>query len=240
MTLLVAYGVMEDTGNFILEDGSFNKVWESLNNPTDTILPTQTMERGGVISSRKSETNFSEGRFRLRFPREGNEQGKLALNTANLPSTQANEAYYIKGDTVGRLLVFNESGYLYILEENEENTTLTKGTLPPGNFYFRVTLNFVGVFTQYCHPRTSIGNESWIPVWSIPDNICIAFLRNSTGIGVCGLNGICKLNQAKRPRCECLKGFSLIDPNDPYGGCKQDYVPRCEEDDLSSKNDRSI
>ncbi|XP_040994385.1 G-type lectin S-receptor-like serine/threonine-protein kinase LECRK2 [Juglans microcarpa x Juglans regia] len=246
MTAVVAYGVMEKTGNFVLKDGSFNKVWESFNNPTDTILPTQTMERGGVISSRKSMTNFSEGRFRLRFLREGNEAGKLVLNTVNLPSTQANDAYYIKGystvgdsdtSSLGRLLVFNESGYLYILKENGENTTLTEGLLPTAkNFYFRATLNFDGVFIQYYHPRTSIGNESWIPVWSIPDNICIAILWSS-GVGVCGYNSVCNLNQAKRPTCECLKGFSLIDPNDPYGGCKQDYVPRCEEDELSSKKD---
>uniref|UniRef100_A0A2N9F8P0 non-specific serine/threonine protein kinase n=1 Tax=Fagus sylvatica TaxID=28930 RepID=A0A2N9F8P0_FAGSY len=59
----VAYGVMNNTGNFELQDSNFNNIWESFKNPTDTLLPTQSMERGGVVSSRQSETNFSKGRL---------------------------------------------------------------------------------------------------------------------------------------------------------------------------------
>jgi hypothetical protein len=24
----------------------------------------------------------------------------------------------------------------------------------------------------YSHPKTTTGNESWTPIWSVPDNIC--------------------------------------------------------------------
>ncbi|KAB1228039.1 G-type lectin S-receptor-like serine/threonine-protein kinase RLK1 [Morella rubra] len=113
---IAAYGSMSNTGNFVVEDSSFNPLWESFNNPTDTILPGQSMGRGGMLSSRQSETNFSQGRFQLRLLQDGN----LVLNTINLPGSYANEAYYksdtTSGDsntsTAGKELIFNETGYI--------------------------------------------------------------------------------------------------------------------------------
>ena len=45
------FGFMNNTANFVLEDSSFNKLWESFKNPSDTMLPAQIMERRGVLSS---------------------------------------------------------------------------------------------------------------------------------------------------------------------------------------------
>ena len=47
----VAYGVMSNTGNFVLQDSNFNKLRESFNHPKDTLLPSQNMDIGGVLSS---------------------------------------------------------------------------------------------------------------------------------------------------------------------------------------------
>jgi hypothetical protein len=195
----VASGVMNDTGNFVLEDSNFKNLWQSFQHPSDTMLPTQIMERGGVLSSRQSETNFSKGRFQLRFLQE---TGNLVLNTINLPTNDPNGPYYQIDSTAGDLntsnsgkqLVFNASGYIYILRENDERITIAQGSLPTGNLYFRVTLNFDGIFTLYSHPKTSAGNESWTPIWSVPDNIC----QDNPGesmTGVCGYNSVCKINQ---------------------------------------------
>jgi hypothetical protein len=236
ITGVAAYGVMNDTGNFVLEDGNFNKVWESFQNPTDTILPTQIMEKGGILSSRQSETNFSKGRFQLRFDQVGN----LVLNTINLPTYDPNGPYYQENSTAGKQLVFNESGYIYILEENDERITIPQGiSRPTGNLYFRGTLNFDGIFALYSHPKTSTGKESWTAIWSVPDNICQDIIpanpADQSMTGVCGFNSVCKLNpQDKRPACECPTGYSLLDPNDPYGSCKPDFIQAgCKEDELS-------
>jgi hypothetical protein len=166
-TSVVAYGVMNDTGNFVLEDSNFNKLWESFHEyPTDTMLPTQIMEREGVLSSRQSETNFYKGRFQLNFG------VNLELNTINLPTVYRNQPYYKIDSTAGDLntsnsgkqLVFNASGYFYILRENDERFTLAQGILSTGNLYFRVTLNFDGILTVYSHPKTFAGYESWTPL----------------------------------------------------------------------------
>ncbi|CAL8998498.1 unnamed protein product [Prunus brigantina] len=50
---VVANGVFNDTGNFVLEDDSSKKLWESFKNPTDTILPGQIIETGGSLASRQ-------------------------------------------------------------------------------------------------------------------------------------------------------------------------------------------
>ncbi|KAG2675055.1 hypothetical protein I3760_13G166500 [Carya illinoinensis] len=76
------------------------------------------------------------------------------------------------------------------------------------------------------------GNEIWTSVWSVPDNICKDFLVRA-GTGVCGYNTICNLKVDKRPKCECLRGYSFLDPNDPYGSCKPDFTQECTEDEHS-------
>nr|DAD29981.1 TPA_asm: hypothetical protein HUJ06_031449 [Nelumbo nucifera] len=76
-------------------------------------------------------------------------------------------------------LIFNESGSIFILRRNGSTFPLTPGNdkYPSNEFYYRATLDFDGVFTQYARPRTSAGNESWFSVWYVPDDI----LRNSGG-----------------------------------------------------------
>ncbi|XP_062083401.1 G-type lectin S-receptor-like serine/threonine-protein kinase RLK1 [Humulus lupulus] len=86
----VANGVMSDEGNFVLEGSNSNKLWESFKNPTDTILPSQVLDMGQVLSSHQSQTNYSKGRFQFRLREDGN----VVLNTVNLPSNYANEPYY--------------------------------------------------------------------------------------------------------------------------------------------------
>ncbi|ESR59191.1 hypothetical protein CICLE_v10017816mg [Citrus x clementina] len=56
----VAVGHMNDTGNFMLASSSSSRLWDSFSNPTDTLLPGQTMETEQGLFSRKSDTNSRE------------------------------------------------------------------------------------------------------------------------------------------------------------------------------------
>ena len=233
----VANGFMSNTGNFELHDRNFNKLWESFKNPSDTLLPSQTMDIGGVLSSRQSETHFSIGRFQLRLIPGGN----LVLNTINLPTVNPSNPYYTSGTSQpsnpGKQLVLNQSGYIYILTDNNQTLPLRQGKPESAaEFYFRATLNFDGVFTLYSYPKNSNANGIWTPIWSVPDNICVASSALSDS-GTCGFNSICTLGSDKRPICRCPKGYSLLDPNDPYGSCKPDFIQGCEEDKLSPRKD---
>uniref|UniRef100_A0A2N9H9K5 non-specific serine/threonine protein kinase n=1 Tax=Fagus sylvatica TaxID=28930 RepID=A0A2N9H9K5_FAGSY len=48
----------------------------------------------------------------------------------------------------------------------------------------------------------------------------------------CGFNSICSLGTYGKPECQCPPGFSLLDVNNDYSGCKQNdvsYISECNE-----------
>ncbi|THG21009.1 G-type lectin S-receptor-like serine/threonine-protein kinase LECRK3 [Camellia sinensis] len=234
----VAYGFMNDTGNFVLVRSDSVNLWESFKNPTDTMLPTQIMESGGVIFSRLSETNFSQGRFQFRLLQDGN----LVLNTRDITTNFAYDAYYISGtydpsnlSNSGYRVIFDDTGFMYILTRNNRRIDLTPRSMlfPATENFHRATLNFDGVFTQYYYPKTFDNGTKWTPIWSQPDNICVD-IRGTEGSGACGFNSICKLNDYKRPDCKCPRGYSLLDPNNTYGSCKPNFAQGCLENDINS------
>ncbi|POO01296.1 S-receptor-like serine/threonine-protein kinase [Trema orientale] len=235
----VNFAIFNDSGNFVLVNSISEKIWESFKHPTDTLLPTQILEKGDVVFSMQSSTNFSRGRFQLSLLEDGN----LVLNSINLPSEYTNENYYTSGTNIdanssspGKQLEFNESGSIYVLRENNEIFTLTGAEkASSADYYYRATLNFDGVFTKYTHPKNPTGDDSWSAVWSIPDDICIkSFVFRSSG--ACGYNRICRLNVDKRPVCECPRGFSLLDANDEYRGCKPNFLQSCGDTKSSAEN----
>ncbi|KAF4374947.1 hypothetical protein G4B88_004698 [Cannabis sativa] len=150
--------IFNDTGNFVLFDRKSEKIWESFNHPTDTLLPTQVLEKGVVVSSRVSSTNFSRGRFQLSLKTDG----KFGLYIMNLPSEHLNSNYYTKETT------------------NTESASIA-------NYYYRATLDFDGVFTKYSYPKNPTKDSNWSVVWSIPDNICLQRFAYGNS-GVCGYN----------------------------------------------------
>nr|XP_043610545.1 G-type lectin S-receptor-like serine/threonine-protein kinase LECRK3 [Erigeron canadensis] len=219
----LAYGLMNDTGNFQLVSSDSSTIWESFNQPADTMLPTQVMGIGGEINSKMSQTNFSGGRYQLRLIPDGN----LVLNTIDMFSGSATDAYYVSGTNdasnstnSGERLIFNATGYLYILRRNGQRFDLTPtDAVPSGNYYHRATLDSDGLFTQYYYPKNSTDNTSWKYTWFLPkDKIC------ESG---CGLNSLCSLD-GNRPICECPQGFSLRDPSYPNGDCEPDFSPSCD------------
>nr|XP_043611869.1 G-type lectin S-receptor-like serine/threonine-protein kinase LECRK3 [Erigeron canadensis] len=225
----IAYGLMNDTGNFQLVGSNSSPIWESFDHPADTMLPTQIMGIDGEINSKMSQTNFSGGRFQLRLIRDGN----LVLNTIDMFTGSAGDAYYASGTNdasnstnSGYQLIFDVTGYLYILRGNGQRFDLTtRGSLPSGDYYHRATLDSDGIFTQYYYPKNpSSPNTSWEDIKIVPpnfDNIC------DSG-KACGLNNICSLED-NRPKCECPQGFSLYDINSPNGDCAPDFSPSCDQ-----------
>ncbi|XP_028803668.1 G-type lectin S-receptor-like serine/threonine-protein kinase RLK1 [Neltuma alba] len=116
----VLYGSLNDFDNFVCKDRRLNSVWDTFEDPTDTILLSQILGRGGVLSFRKSEIDFARGKFQL-VPQD---YGNLVMHSIDLPSRYPNENYF-ETDTVesetsspGVELVFNKSGELHVLRDN--------------------------------------------------------------------------------------------------------------------------
>nr|XP_009772210.1 PREDICTED: G-type lectin S-receptor-like serine/threonine-protein kinase RLK1 [Nicotiana sylvestris] len=238
----VSYASLLDTGNFILASSDSSLVWQSFDHPCDTILPTQIVDTKKSLSSRTAENNFSRGHFELRLIPDGN----LVLNTFALPTGNAYEAYFWS-DTVdtkypnvtGNRLIFNESGYLYIIMTSSRIVNITSGNIVPArDYYYRLILEYDGVLTQYAHPRAPRNGKwegSWFRVWSKPDDICSA-IQGQFGIGTCGFNSYCMLNSNGRPNCNCLPGFNLSDPSNEFRGCERDPIQRCNLDDTNPED----
>ncbi|CAH8363407.1 unnamed protein product [Eruca vesicaria subsp. sativa] len=233
----VSRGFITDAGDFgLLGEDSGVVLWSSFANPTDTLLPTQSIEVRGNLSSRRKETSFQKGRFRLRLGDDGDLQ-LLTLNSETLAETDVYFPYYSSNTNdphnPGNRLVFNETGYMYVVMI--DNTTRfyvnKKDPVPSKDFYHRAVLHFDGVLAQYYHPkRHGVDNSTnaWSLAWSEPENICAKRFgpyldANELGNLACGFNNICILGDNHRPRCECPERFLLVDPNDEYGDCKPDF-----------------
>ncbi|KAL3751068.1 hypothetical protein ACJRO7_011958 [Eucalyptus globulus] len=234
----ISHATFNDTGNFIILGSNLENLWESFEDPDDTLLPSQTLGKNKSLSSRQSEGSFSRGKFQLRML----DSGDLVLNTINLPSSYANEPYYStktarnsNTSSPGKEVVFDDSASPFVLRENDDKVYPWQVKVPSASdFYHRITLNFDGVLTQYVHPKNSNSNGTWIPVWSEPENICTAVLA-PRGSGVCGYNSICFLGNNNRPKCGCPEKYTLLDPNDEYGSCTPNFTLSCEEDEKKLK-----
>ncbi|XP_058073439.1 G-type lectin S-receptor-like serine/threonine-protein kinase LECRK3 [Magnolia sinica] len=235
----VSYAAMLDTGNFILSSSDSVVRWGSFDELSDTILPTQVLNFGGKLSSRLTETNYSIGRFELRFLPDGN----LVLNRLALPTGNAYEAYYRSNTYLsGYQVIFNQSGYIYVLQRNQSILNLTPTSLVlTEDYYHRATLDIDGTFRQYKYPKAGASDRSgsavWSVVWSAPDNICTAVQIRINGSGACGFNSYCSLDNDRWAVCQCPPGFSFFDESNKFKGCKPDDVVQACKLDPSRRRD---
>ncbi|XXG46273.1 hypothetical protein AAC387_Pa02g1156 [Persea americana] len=218
---------MLDKGNFALLSTDSSLIWESFNEPTDTILPTQGLNKSSHLSSSLTQFDYSKGSFQLRLQ----DDGRLVLYLVAVPSGFTYAPYWLTDTAgVGLQVVFNESGYIYLKLINGTSVSLTPGNIvSTQDFYHRATLDFDGVLRQYVYPKTNESRASWASEWSIvmyePPNVCLSVLT-SLGSGTCGFNSFCALDEEQKTSCRCPPGYSYLDPNNTFAGCKQDFAPQ--------------
>ncbi|KAI7994936.1 G-type lectin S-receptor-like serine/threonine-protein kinase LECRK3 [Camellia lanceoleosa] len=203
----VSYGTMLDTGNFVLSDTNSN------------FKPTTQKE--GLSSISLMEEILSS---------------IVLLGQAN--------CFICPITVVGRListllnlgfeLVFNQQADIYIEKENGGVVPLWQNITQSSNSYYRATLDFDGVFREYTYAKTSVSGQSWSIVRYIPDDICMVLINPQLGSGACGFNSYCIANGGT-PSCHCPPGYSFMDPNNNFGGCKPNFPQGCGVDDGTKK-----
>nr|POE58930.1 g-type lectin s-receptor-like serine/threonine-protein kinase lecrk3 [Quercus suber] len=228
----VAYAAVLDTGNFVLASQNSSLLWQSFDHPTDTMLPSQTMNLGSKLVARLSEMNYSKGRFQFQLQMTGS----LVLQTRAYPKDYSYADYWPEEPIgSGFKVVFNQSGSITF---TAMNGTIVKNisSIPDSTqgFYQRAIMEYDGVLRHYVYPKSSLISGSWPMIWSslstfIPSNIC-KFVATQ-GSGACGYNSYCvpgDLNQ--RPKCLCPEGYTYIDPEDVMKGCRQNFLSQsCDE-----------
>ncbi|XP_050224052.1 G-type lectin S-receptor-like serine/threonine-protein kinase LECRK3 isoform X2 [Mercurialis annua] len=223
----VSYAAMLDTGNFVLADQDSVTLWGSFDEPTDTILPTQTMDQGSELIARYSERNYSNGRFKFSLQTDGN----LLLYTTIYPFDTTNAPYWSTQSSIGSgfQVIFNQSGYVFLVARNGSILNYVfSNAASTRDFYQRATIDLDGPFRHYVYPKNASSSagkwpSSWTILSFIPGNICTR-IEGNTGSGACGFNSYCELGDDQRPNCRCPPGYSFLDPNDKSKGCKQGFV----------------
>lgn len=242
-----AYAAMLDTGNLVLASQDSSTMWDSFDDPTDTLLPTQVMSQGTKVIARLTETNYSSGRFMFDLQTDGN----LLLYTTTYPFDGANAPYWSTQTSIGSgyQVVFNQSGFIYLTARNGSIlNAVTSNNVTAQDFYQRAVVDPDGVFRHYIYPKSSASTGGrWPKAWSflsfIPSNICLR-IRADTGSGACGFNSFCSLGDDQRKLCQCPPGYTFFDPDDVMKGCKENFVPQScdravEEMDLFEFRDMS-
>ena len=93
-------------------------MWQSFDNPTDTMLPTQKMSLGSKLVARYLEMNYSNGRFQFTLKLGGN----LVLQTRAYPMDNTYVDYWPRPEEYigsGLQVVFNKSGSINLQQEME-------------------------------------------------------------------------------------------------------------------------
>ncbi|XP_047961569.1 G-type lectin S-receptor-like serine/threonine-protein kinase LECRK3 [Salvia hispanica] len=235
-----SYAAMLDTGNFVLFTAASASLWQTFDQPTDTLVPTQILNQGGELVSSFSDKNFSRGRFILTMQNDGN----LTLNTRNVlmsSNVRIGEYWSTKTQGVGFRLIFNETGYFNLVAQNRtllNNLFLNIGA-STRHYYQRLTLEYDGVLRHYLYPKSHNWTDGRSMAWSVqdylPSNICTDITQR-TGGGACGFNSLCTMGNDRRPQCSCPSDYSFIDPNDLWSGCKKDFLPHSCDPELQEQN----
>ncbi|KAK4262562.1 hypothetical protein QN277_028110 [Acacia crassicarpa] len=233
----VSYAEMRDGGNFVLASSNSSYLWQSFNYPTDTLLPNQTLPLNSNLSSHLTPTNYSKGRFELYF-----DNGNLLLSQIGWPTESRYTNYFsvssATNDNDSALQLVFDTSNLYVEARGGDRKPLgpewSALILDVNGYYYRATLDYYGVFTLYSHPKESL-NQVWSVVTNVPPNICQA-PGSDMGSGSCGYNSYCSWDDYnRRPTCNCPGGYSWVDPNDEFGGCKPDFSFDCGADDERSQ-----
>ncbi|KAL6203747.1 hypothetical protein ACLB2K_027446 [Fragaria x ananassa] len=223
---------MLDTGNFVLAIRNSTYLWQSFDHPTDTILPTQTLNINSSLFAKLTATNYSEGRFKFTLGSCGN----LMLFTINYPFKSIISAYWSLQTGNGFQVIFNQSGSIYLAAKNGSMLgSVLPETVQTQDVYQRATLDYDGVLRHYTHQKETDSSSDWYTFNFMPLNICTV-IKESIGGGACGFNRLGKHEDAAHTNCSCPPSYIPVDQDDERKGCKQNFAPHsCDK--VSSEAD---
>ena len=215
---------MLDSGNFVLYNFDKEIIWQSFDNPTDTIIQGAGLKVGNELVSSVSESDQSTGIFRLAMQTDGH-LVQYPMGTSNI----AEYSYWASG-TNGQgnnvSLCLDDDAHLYLLNSTGEILkNLTDGGFLTKDVVYLMRIDVDGLFRLYSHNLDK--NGSWSIIWSSSDNKCAP-------LGLCGLNGFCTTNDRDH-NCLCLPGFARVNQGKWSSGCERNFTAEsCESKDGST------
>ncbi|XP_031501732.1 putative receptor protein kinase ZmPK1 [Nymphaea colorata] len=205
-----------ETGNLVLLNRERGVVWQSFDQPTDTLLPGQSLSGSLRLVSRAAEGNHSRGYYVAQF----NEDSVLSF-IYDGPYTSS--IYWPNPDNnvfQNRRTRYNSSRHAILDEMGQfiSSDGLKFFALDFGlKVKRRLTMDFDGILRLYSfNDTTKNWQVSWMPK-----------LVRCRVHGLCGENGICFYKPF--PTCTCPPGFRMKDAADWTQGCKPEFDLLCNE-----------
>ena len=181
----VVSALLRDDGNFVLLNKQKITVWQSFDNPSDTLLPGQNFSASHVlrppsnspVSSYYSLYMGDSGQLQLRW------ETSIIYWTSGNPSQSAHRAILSADGTLQ--LIDQTSKSIWSIFGDDHNDS---------NVHFRfLRLDADGNLRLYSWQNAS---SSWRSVWQAVNNQCDVF-------ATCGVHGICVFNESGLPVCKC-------------------------------------
>ncbi|KAI3730480.1 hypothetical protein L1987_61650 [Smallanthus sonchifolius] len=219
-----SFASMQDSGNFVLYDSTGRTIlWQSFDNPTETLLAGQRLLPGQNLFSSVSETDQSIGVFQLIMQTDGN----LVLYPSMI--FQGSAYWYTETFKNGPNVTLNldSSGFLYLLQNSSFYIkNLTERGYPTKDAIYRLKLDVDGILRLYHHDLSNKSKNGTVK-WESSTNKC-------AGKGFCGVNGYCVvMNDAAT--CQCITGFEFVDVKRQTLGCWRTYtVESCKIPDAET------
>ena len=219
---------MLDTGNFVVYNSDKQSIWESFQNPTDTLLPTQRLlpNDSVVLKSSVSESNQSTGRFRAVMQ----QNGYVALYPVGT-SLKMEYGYWSTSSGVPNgSLNLDDHGFLYVTNSSFNLTISPSRNSAKGTVLYRLRMEDDGFLRLYSH-NLQEQNGGWSIIWS-PLNEPLVNICSPRGL--CGVNAFC-VQGGNDKNCTCLPGFVFIDESKRTLGCERNSTTEnCDEKGINT------
>lgn len=219
--------ILLNDGNLVLvtANSEKEKLWQSFDSPTDTLLPEQVLTKDTFLTSSRSISNFSSGNYRLYFDNDNvlrllyNVPDTTSVywpNPAIMPWQSGRSTY-----NNSRLAVLNLVGN-FAASDNFNCNSSDYG----GKILRRLTLDPDGNLRIY-----SLVSESrtWVVSWQAISQPC-------TIHGICGDNSVCGYDHVRGRRCSCLPGYRARSTTNWIQGCEPEFEFSCNSSKFDFKS----
>ena len=206
---------MHDSGNFVLYNNSSHVIWQSFDNPTDTILGGQNLSNGDELVSR---SDHSSRRYCLKMKTNGN----LVSSPVNSTDGSENAYWYVDTfDLSGVKLSLNERGFPRLTTYSSSLVILANNSYPgkkeTSTIIYCAILDSDGIFKLYSQHFWGNSNTS--------SNVSLEWssLHDQCEVtGFCGLNSYCT-GTGSKAECHYYPGFHFLNPKNKWLGCYNNF-----------------
>nr|AJP61126.1 SRKp [Arabidopsis halleri] len=206
-------------GNFVLRNSKTNGhdvfMWQSFDNPTDTLLPHMKLGldlktgNNRFLTSWKNAYDPSSGYLSYKLEMQGLPEFLMLRGGGPVFRSGPWDGFRFSG--IPEMQNWKFAYIVYNFTENKEDVAFTYRVTTP-NFYAKLTMRFEGFLELSTWDPDML---EWNVFWVSSTADCNIYMG-------CTANSFCDTNTS--PNCNCIKGF---EPRNPQGGALENRSTEC-------------